>query len=147
MAMGLAMSRLALPNGDDHPEAAGKHLDDASVLLMATRYDGTAYLSGYVVECCLKSLIQFETSTPPHGHDLPSLSRRASQACLVSAARTARYLSAAMGILRPAAIMEWNPGIRYQAPSISRSQAKTWRQEAEAVYLATVGQMRLDGVL
>lgn len=141
------MSRLALPNGDDHPEAAGKHLEDASVLLTARRYDGTAYLSGYVVECCLKSLIQVETGSASLGHDLPALSRRASQASAVAAARTARYLSAAMGILGPAAIMGWKPDIRYHASSISRSDAKTWRQEAEDVYLTTVGQMRLDGVL
>lgn len=54
------MSRLRLPNGDDHPEAAGKRLSDARVLLPAGRADGAAYLAGYVVECSLKSVLLHE---------------------------------------------------------------------------------------
>ena len=50
------MSRLQ-SNGDNFPEAAEKHLEDASVLIAGARYDGTAYLAGYVVECALKTLI------------------------------------------------------------------------------------------
>lgn len=55
------MSRLRQSNGDDYPEAAGKHLTDASVLVADDRHDGAAYLAGYVVECALKALIQMET--------------------------------------------------------------------------------------
>jgi hypothetical protein len=51
-----AMSNFAL-EGDDHPEAAGKHLDDATALWSATRYDGAGYLTGYVLECCFKTLL------------------------------------------------------------------------------------------
>ena len=43
------MSRMKQSNGDDFPEAAGKHLEDASELFARARYDGTAYLAGYVV--------------------------------------------------------------------------------------------------
>ena len=57
------MSRLKTVQGDDHPEAAGKHLLDAGALLAAGRADGAAYLSGYVVECSLKSIYQLETGT------------------------------------------------------------------------------------
>ena len=51
------MSKLKSKNGDDHPEAAGKHLSDASTLLTASRLDGAAYLAGYVVECSLKAVM------------------------------------------------------------------------------------------
>ena len=51
------MSRLAQPNGDDYPDAAQKHLVDADLLFQAGRFDGAGYLTGYVVECVLKTYI------------------------------------------------------------------------------------------
>ena len=45
------MSSLLQQNGDDYPEAAGKHIEDADLLLQAQRFDGAGYLTGYVVEC------------------------------------------------------------------------------------------------
>ena len=54
------MSRLRQGNGDDYPDAAGKHMEDSNVLIAGSRYDGGAYLAGYVVECSLKTLIQLE---------------------------------------------------------------------------------------
>ena len=54
------MSHLRQSNGDDYPEAAVKHMQDSGVLLAGGRYDGAAYLAGYVVECALKTLIQLE---------------------------------------------------------------------------------------
>lgn len=35
-------------DGDDYPGAAGKHLADASTLFSGGRYDGAAYLAGYL---------------------------------------------------------------------------------------------------
>lgn len=40
------MSRLRQRNGDDYPDAARKHLEDAKVLLAGSRPDGAAYLVG-----------------------------------------------------------------------------------------------------
>ena len=42
------MSTLRQPNGDDYPEAARKHLQDADVLFKSRRFDGAAYLAGCV---------------------------------------------------------------------------------------------------
>ena len=50
------MSHLRQGNDDDYPEAAVKHMQDSGVLLAGGRYDGAAYLAGYVVECALKSI-------------------------------------------------------------------------------------------
>ena len=49
------MSTLRQPNGDDYPEAAPKHLQDADALARSRRFDGAAHLSGYVAECALKT--------------------------------------------------------------------------------------------
>lgn len=75
------MSRIKRNNDDDHPGAAGKHLADALTLLDAGRADGAAYLSGYVVECALKSVLilevgRREVDRKKH-HNLDRLSREA----------------------------------------------------------------------
>jgi len=44
--------------------AAGKHLGDAQALAITARPDRCAYLSGYVAECCLKSLWLLQTGVP-----------------------------------------------------------------------------------
>ena len=56
-------------NSDNYPKAALKHLEDARVLMQNTRFDGAAYLAGYVVECALKTVIEVETSNVPQVHD------------------------------------------------------------------------------
>lgn len=51
------MTNFGLPNKDDYPAAAGKHLSDADALIRAGRFDGAAYLVGYVLECSLRTVI------------------------------------------------------------------------------------------
>ncbi len=51
------MTSLALRNSDDYPGAAKKHLDDAHALTTAKRFDGAGYLTGYVVECALRTVV------------------------------------------------------------------------------------------
>lgn len=141
------MSTLALPNGDDHPEAAHKHLLDAQALLAQQRADGAAYLSGYVVECALKSLWLHETGKPRRGHDLQSLAREVSSVVAVAGARTARYFGAATKGLPSSAIANWSPEMRYRPATMTLPDAKAWCADAQAVFEETVAQMRLDGVL
>ena len=38
--------------------AAGRHLQDAKILLSKKRWDNAIYLAGYVVECAFKFLVQ-----------------------------------------------------------------------------------------
>jgi HEPN domain-containing protein len=54
------MSSKLQASGEDYPEAALKHCDDAGRLLSGRRADGAAYLAGYAVECALKTLVQVE---------------------------------------------------------------------------------------
>ena len=61
---------------EDFPKAALKHLQDAQALLKSNRFDGAAYLAGYVVECALKAMIEVERKNVPHIHDLSQLQSR-----------------------------------------------------------------------
>jgi hypothetical protein len=151
------MSRLRLQNGDDHPDAAGKHLEDASALEAAGRADGAAYLAGYVAECALKALILLETGASPNapppwkkgreGHDLGELHRQAVILASVAGARTARYWGPAVQGLAVARLAAWDPEMHYRAPSMTGAEATSWLGEARLIYDETVGKMRLDGVL
>lgn len=141
------MSSLAQANGDDHPEAAGKHLLDAHALLAQQRPVGAAYLSGYVVECALKSLWHLETGKARTGHDLGSLAREVSRVVAVAGARTARYFGAATRSLPSSPIAHWSPAMRYRPATMSLPDAQAWCAGAQAVYQETVARMRLDGVL
>lgn len=48
----------------DFQHAAKKNLTDASILFEKKRYDGAGYLSGYVIECVFKTVIQVENNRP-----------------------------------------------------------------------------------
>jgi hypothetical protein len=116
------MSRLRTINGDDHPEAAHKHLLDAQILLGQQRADGAAYLSGYVVECALKSLWLHETGVPSagpnprgqKGHNLNLLASNVAALASVAGAKTARYFKSATSGVLSTAIASWRPEMRYQ---------------------------------
>ena len=149
------MSRVARPNGEDHAEAAKRHLDDAAALLREGRPDGAAYVSGYVVECALKTVCLFETqgSAQPlkwsgtRGHDLPFLSSQLASLASVAGARAAKYWGPAVRTLAQAGIWSWAPEMRYRGSQIDPALAQQWYEEATAVYTETVAAMFLDGVI
>jgi len=143
------MSQLRQRNGDDHPEAARKHLEDARVLLARGRADGAAYLSGYVVECALKSVILLATGNAIRVHNLKDLrltARTTDSVLWRTQAGAARYITNAVTGLGSSGIANgWGPAMRYQAPNMTTSQANAWFTEAQDLHRATVYQMVLDG--
>lgn len=141
------MSRLRTTSGDDHPEAAGKHLQDAGALLAANRPDGAAYLSGYVVECSLKSIYQLETGNTLHGHNWTNLHSQVSAVSAVAGARTAKYMGAAMAGILASPVASWQPGMRYRAPAMTLADSQVWHRAATQVFQETIAQMYLDGEL
>jgi hypothetical protein len=148
------MSKLAQPSGDDHPAAAEKNLSDAFTLLQQRRFDGAAYLSGYVVESALKTLWLTETGVPVgaapwgnRGHNLSYLLGTVVSLAVVAGAKTAKYLGAATQALGNSAIAGWRPELRYRAPGMTESDADQWCHEAEAIFKETIGAMLLDGVI
>lgn len=73
---GVHVNAVILVLMDDFPKAALKHLQDGQTLLKSNRFDGAAYLAGYVVECALKTMIDVENKEVPHIHDLSELQSR-----------------------------------------------------------------------
>jgi hypothetical protein len=147
------MSKFRNPSsGEDHADAAGKHLSDARVLLDNNRYDGAGSLAGYVIECCFKCLHLCEKGEHPWGHDINQLGRDALEfAATVPSSRTARYVGG-LGLTHPIyAYSEgsgWNESLRYQPEGkITEAESASWLAEAERVYQQTVGRMKMDGVV
>jgi len=142
------MSNLRQPNGDDYPEAARKHLDDAQALLETARYDGSGYHAGYVVECALKTLLQIG-SAPRWGHDLSAISVQVAALATGGSPHTARYIpNPPPGIAYANPPAGWKETMRYRAPGdLTWQQAQNWLTEAERVYRQTVQQMWMDGVI
>lgn len=141
------MSRLRLPNGDDHPEAARKHLLDANALLASQRADGAAYLSGYVAECALKTLFVYQTGKPLSGHDYQTLVSQVNAVATVAGAKAAKYFGPHARSVARSALRDWTPEMRYRAASMTQADASAWHAEAESIFRETVQQMRLDGVI
>ena len=146
------MSNLA-SGADDHPDAAGKHLNDATALAAAHRFDGAAYLAGYVAECSLKTLVivasmgaQGLTSAASTAsnlkHNLNKLTQSALQLASLPNSATAKYVFSSSPIAT-----NWSPEMRYRSPFVQQPMATQWLTEVRGLYEATVAQMRLDGVI
>lgn len=146
------MSNLA-SGGDDHPDAAGKHLNDATALAAAHRFDGAAYLAGYVAECSLKTLV-IVANMGAQGlagaaktafdlnHNLNTITKSALQLASLPNSATATYIFSSSPIAAG-----WSPRMRYHAPIVQQAKATQWLTEVSALYEATVAKMRLDGVI
>jgi hypothetical protein len=142
------MSKLRQSNGDDHPDAAGKHLLDAEALEQAQRYDGAAYHAGYVVECAMKSLILAEQKSATTQHGLAVLGTEAIRLAALPNSRTAKYAQPLpRGHQMYTGRLKWMPMMRYRSPgAIGAPEARAFISEASRVYKATVAVMKLDGV-
>ena len=148
------MSRLLQSKGDDYPDAAEKHLADAALLLQAGRFDGAGYLTGYVVECVLKTYILIGQSRSPidlrdRHHRLNDLSQSALRLAALQNAQTAKYpLKMTAGHSMYDMNTGWHETIRYRAPAaVTAQQAQDWLAEARAVYAPAIPQMKLDGLI
>lgn len=134
-------------NGDDHPDAAGKHFEDADALLSSNRYDGAAYLAGYAVECTMKTIALLEKKRLS-GHDLNSLSASALTFASLPGAATAKYARAAATSLKYGLPAGWQETLRYRSPGeIARPTAEAWVREAGRLITEVVTKMRLDGLI
>ncbi len=159
------MSRLTDPRGgDDYVEAARKHLDDAVVLDTAGRSDGCAYLTGYVVESALKSILLHEASWDATakihvasrlkaeidrvgglGHGLSDLGKEVAHVGASATTKSARYVPAPTEM---APMHGWKPSLRYRASgTVPVVESRKMLTAAKAIYQRTIGQMKLDGVL
>lgn len=140
------MSKLRSPNGDDYPDAATKHLNDARVLLDQGRLDGAAYLSGYAAECALKSLYYLEARNQKKTHVLSDLVGVLNQLLSNASSTSARYFGTATRNVNQAKVFSWKPSMRYQSEFMTHVDAKSWYDEAHEIYSETIFKMKIDGV-
>ena len=130
---------------EDFPKAALKHLQDAQALLKSNRFDGAAYLAGYVVECALKTMIEVERKNVPHIHDLSQLQSRLQALAVVAGSRTGNlYVAITQAINQ---IHSWIPEMRYREPYVAAPVAGSWLAEADDVYKKVIGSLTLAGLI
>ena len=130
---------------DDFPKAALKHLEDARVLRDDQRFDGAAYLAGYVVECTLKTVFEAENPPVPRIHDLSNLQQTVQQLALRAGPRTGTlYIAATQTLVQ---ILAWRPEMRYRSPHVTETMAATWMREAESIYRQLIGSLTLAGTI
>ena len=142
------MSNLKKSNGDDYPAAALKHLQDADVLLKGRRFDGAAYLAGYVVECALKALIQVESGRRVRrSHELTGLLDELDVLAVQATTRTGRLYVNVAAALRTADVLRWKPRMRYRGPEVTSSEADAWLRNAREAYSLIVGSLILEGAI
>jgi HEPN domain-containing protein len=126
---------------------ARKHLTDSSLLLDQKRFDNAAYLSGYVVECCLKALLDIDgmPSGKELGHELPLMAGNALMLGYALAPSRRRYNLAATPDL-DLLIKDWKPDARYEKENTTTlALAESRVRGARAAYEQIVVAMILDG--
>jgi len=132
--------------GDDYCSAAGKHLDDARLLLDSHRFDNSAYLSGYVVECALKLAVQLGgRRAKQYGHDLSRLVGPGLRLACQLSPSLRRYPVPSSPAVNDVC-GRWHPALRYQKKgTIAPQEAERWWAGADQVYRAIVVRFVLDG--
>lgn len=144
------MSNMRQSSGEDYPDAARKHYLDARALMGRRRYDGAAYLAGYVVECILKTIIQInQASGVSRIHDINRLSTNAQRLATMPSSRTARYFPPGFTLTRlpygtpPAG---WKETLRYHFEgTIPKTTASAWVAEAKRLYAHVLWGLIKDG--
>jgi hypothetical protein len=144
------MSNFSKASGEDYPDAARKNFIDSKSLMNRRRYDGAAYLSGYVIECIFKTLMLVDGGVPRFIHDLNQLSTEAQRLFLLPASRTSRYFSSfplsTISYNNPP--LGWNETLRYyKEGTIPRNTAASWFSEAGRLYRNCLGKLIKDGVV
>ncbi len=66
-------------------------MEDAKSLFIQNRFTGSAYLTGYVYECILKTFLQIDKGGVSKIHDLKQLSSEAITCASLTGKKTAKY--------------------------------------------------------
>jgi HEPN domain-containing protein len=132
---------------EDYGSAAARHWEDAALLCRTSRFDNAAYLSGYAVECCVKTLLAMGGGRPPFVHDLPTLAGPILELAISLSPALARY-SLPTTLEFQEVRNEWFPGIRYSRSGlIDSNRAARWVGAAGQAYESVVISATLDGSL
>ncbi len=114
---------------DDFAASARRHLTDAAVLYNQARWDGTVYLTGYVIECALKMLVErwLRLSGPSFSHRIDELEAAVlgdrDFELLVALSPTPRPMR--LGRSAPTIVSQHHPNRRYFADGWLQGEAET----------------------
>ena len=131
---------------ENFADAASRHLDDALLLKSEQRFDNAAYLSGYVVECAMKTvLVASSMTTKRLGHELQTLTVEAMPLLWIVAPAMRRY-DVPASIEIDELIRDWKPERRYdKTGDVDSMQAERWMSAARQVFDSFVVSSVLDG--
>ena len=129
--------------------SAGRHLQDAQLLLVEQRWDNAVYLAGYVVECSFKVLVeqhfkQDRGAARKYAHDLTELEGRAMERLRVLYPILDRQLPASR--IAGTVLAQNHPERRYSKSGLwAEAEAKTAVQRAEEIYREIITKLVLNG--
>jgi HEPN domain-containing protein len=129
--------------------SAGRHLQDAKILLESQRGDNAVYLAGYVVECSFKLLVEQyfkknKGAVKKYGHDLTELEGRAMERLRVLYPILDRQLPASRIV--DTVLAQDHPERRYAKSQLwTEDQANLAVQRAEDIYRQIIPKLVLNG--
>lgn len=129
--------------------SAGRHLQDARILLAEQRWDNAVYLAGYVVECSFKVLIEQHFkhdrgAVKKYGHDLTELEGRALDRLRLLYPILDKQLPTSR--LAGTALARNHPERRYFKSGFwAESDAQSAVQLAEEIYREIISKLVLNG--
>jgi len=128
--------------------SAGRHLQDAQLLLVEQRWDNAVYLAGYVVECSFKVLVEQHFkhggAVKKYGHDLTELEGRAMERLRVLYPILDRQLPASR--IAGTVLAQNHPERRYSKSGLwAEADATTAVQRAEEIYREIITKLVLNG--
>ena len=134
---------------ESFPMSAGRHLQDAEILLGKQRWDNAVYLAGYVVECSFKVLVEQyfkhdQGAVKKYGHDLTELEGRAMERLRVLYPILDRQLPAARIV--GTVLAQNHPQRRYSKSGLwTQADAQSAVQRAEKIYMEIIPKLLLNG--
>ncbi|MEG5210642.1 HEPN domain-containing protein [Microcoleus sp. ARI1-A1] len=129
--------------------SAGRHLQDAQILLQSQRWDNAVYLAAYVVECSFKLLVELyfkddKGAVKKYGHDLQELDGRAMERLRVLYPILDRQLPASR--IAGTVLAQDHPERRYAKSQLwTEEEAKLAVQRAEEIYREIIPKLVLNG--
>ena len=131
--------------------SAGRHLQDAQILLREKRWDNAVYLAGYVVECSFKVLVEQyflndRGAVKKYGHDLTKLEGKAMERLRVLYPILDRQLPTSR--IDGTVLANNHPERRYFNSGLwTESEAKISVERAEEIYRRIIPKLVLNGLI
>lgn len=128
-------------------QAAGRHIQDAQILITHQRYDNAVYISAYSVECILKLFVNYYTENDlakSYNHNLLQLNEATTSKLLIIFPHISNLAEVTQTQLQQ--LSNGHPERRYWANYyLSAEEAQQCFITAKNLYEHTVSNLILDG--